>query len=108
MKVISVPLSIDAMNRLDIDSCIEGDLQELELKQTDYEQLWDTGIFENLNQSLGINIDDYEDEMIPFESLPNAIKTLENYQQNSGDIVDKLKSLMEVALSRKTGVFFFF
>lgn len=31
MKTISAPLSFDAMKRLDLDECLPGDLDELQL-----------------------------------------------------------------------------
>jgi len=108
MKIISVPLTIEAMERLDTNSCIDGDLKELALEGLDYEQLWKSGLFEELNKNLNIIIDDYEDEKIPLERLQDAIKIVEEFPQKNGTKISSLLNLFRVALERKTGVFFYF
>ncbi len=108
MKTISVPLTMEAMERLDTDTCIDGDLQELELGELDYEKLWKSGIFEELNKNLDIIIDDYEDEKIPLERLQEAITIVENLPQTNNPQTSALLDLFRVALELKTGVFFYF
>lgn len=63
MKTISVPLSLEAMQRLNFDVCVDGDLVELELSQSQFDYCWKIGFFRSLNSHLGLLIDEYEDEM---------------------------------------------
>lgn len=108
MKIISVPLTVEAMQRLDTDSCIEGDLKEVELNKVEYAQLWESGVFERLNNDLGIMIEDYEDEVIPADNLQEGIEIVEEYHNNNNALFRALLELFKLALERKTGVFFFF
>ncbi len=108
MKVISVPLTVKAMERLDTDSCIEGDLKELELDPKGYEQLWSSGIFNILNNSLGVVIDDFEDEMIPYEMLPIAIEIVEKSAPKGCAYSENLLYLMKLAQQNQTAIFFYF
>jgi|GEM_PF-2192040 len=62
MKCISVPLTQQAMERLDYDCCKPGDLFEVVLNATDERALAETDIITLLNASLNICIDDFEDE----------------------------------------------
>jgi hypothetical protein len=108
MKVISVPLSAEAMERLDTDSCVEGDLKELELDSKGYEQLWGSGVFDKLNNCLGVIIDDFEDEMIPYEKLTKAIEVVETSAPKDCDYSEPLLCLMKLAQKNHTGIFFYF
>ena len=40
MKVISVPVSLEAMKRLDYDLSIDGDLIEINLTNELYDEIW--------------------------------------------------------------------
>lgn len=64
MKLISVPLTREAMHRLNYNQCIPGDLEELELDDDVYREIWSTNFFDVINRELDKNIDDYEDESI--------------------------------------------
>lgn len=61
MKTITVPLSKEAMHRLDYNESIDGDLLELELSDNELHILNKVNLFETINYKLGLNIDDYED-----------------------------------------------
>ncbi len=76
MKLISVPLTREAMHRLNYNQCIPGDLEELELDDEVYREIWSTNFFDIINKELDTNIDDYEDE-IEFASK-NWIKMIKN------------------------------
>ena len=96
------------MKRLDMDLCIDGDLKELQLDELDYQKLWESGVFDELNNHLGIIIDDYEDEMIPLEKLQEAIKVVERFSHENYNIISSFIVLLKIALERKTGMFFYF
>ncbi|HDL8787539.1 TPA: hypothetical protein PXS75_002325, partial [Yersinia enterocolitica] len=51
MKSITVPVSTEAMNRLDFDECIAGDLIEMNLDEPEFEKIWNSGVFDKLNDS---------------------------------------------------------
>ena len=108
MKVICVPLSKGAMKRLDTDSCTDNDLREVSIGEEEYDRLWNSGIFDQLNAKLDILIDDYEDEIITFEKLELAIEIVREHPQGESDWFRPMRELMEVALERKTGLYFFF
>jgi hypothetical protein len=111
MKVISVPITLDAMLRLDTDSCLDGDLVELELTQVDFDYLWESGFFDELNNELSLMIDDFEDESIEYIDIDKAIDILDRYLQKSGQDGScflKIKTLFKLANDRKTGIFFYF
>ena len=110
MKIISVPINKQAMQRLDTDTCFDGDLIEIKLNDHEFKELWNTGVFELLNQKLGVLIDDFEDEVIYLEQLSLAKEVLNQclvVQPNSKLLAD-LKNLVEIAEKKSTGIFFFF
>lgn len=111
MKCIAVPVNPEAMNRLDYDQCQEGDLVEVIFEEHDYNELWDSGIIEILNNQLGKNIDDYEDENITDLDELRQCKVIIGERINivpSSIILEKLNSQVNLAIDYKTGVFFYF
>jgi hypothetical protein len=44
MKTISVPLSSEAMKRLDLDECLLADLEKLQLPEEHYAKLLQSGV----------------------------------------------------------------
>lgn len=111
MKQICVPINKEAMNRLDTDSCIAGDLIEWQLTQIEFETLNDTGIFSLLNKELELFIDEYEDELIEIKKIDIAIETIKKFQEKNEFLKEKtgfILNLFEQAKLYQTGVFFFF
>lgn len=111
MKCISVPVSLTAMHRLKYDECIDGDLVEIYFNDEEYNALWDTNVFNAINKSLHINIDDYEDEGIV--NIGDLCKTQSLIKKmllgdSSNQLLKLLLSQVERAISFNTGVFFFF
>jgi len=70
MKVISVPVSLEAMKRLDYDLSIDGDLIEINLTNELYDEIWKLGFFNEVNSVINKNI-----EVINIENV-EAINTL--------------------------------
>lgn len=110
MKIISVPLSSEAMKRLDLDECLPGDLEELQLSEEHYIQLSQSGLIETINSSLGKMIDEYEDESIQgtaeLSTLLNILyKASEHIEL---DPLEKIIQLNKLALQHNTGLFFYF
>ncbi|MGI0118330.1 hypothetical protein [Zooshikella sp. RANM57] len=109
MKIISVPLTQEAMHRLDLDQSLEGDLKELTLSDSEFSVLWSSGVLDDLNEELDLLIDDFEDESITGEKLEQAlIITQHNKHYINTPIVNALAKQLELAISKSTGVFFFF
>jgi hypothetical protein len=111
MKTICTPKSPEAMERLDTDSCIDGDLVELELPQDSFERLWNSGLFDELNRALSILIDDFEDEKIVGELVDEAILVLDRFIDSGKapqNIFLEIRRLLNVAKKSRTGLFFYF
>jgi hypothetical protein len=110
MKYISVPTSLEAMQRLDFDECIDGDLLELTISDEQFNCLLGTGLISELNNSIGVNIDEFEDEKITDINKLTIAKTIaEKACATKSDQISQLVlSQIDKAIALKTGVFFFF
>ncbi|MBC3271080.1 hypothetical protein HU765_14150 [Pseudomonas sp. SWRI81] len=110
MKTISVPLSIDAMHRLDLDECLPGDLEELLLSKEEFLDLSKTGAIEEINSTLSKLIDEYEDERIQGQTdLESALQIFQKiFITTNSDTLRKIIHLNEMAIKYNTGMFFFF
>lgn len=110
MKTISVPISKDAMYRLDSDECILGDLEELSVSEEEFLALSKTGVFEEFNSTLNKLIDEYEDESIQGQTeLETALKILQKlFATTNFDTLKKIIHLNEMAMKYNTGMFFYF
>ena len=96
------------MSRLDTDSCVDGDLVEIELHQHDYDELLKSGLINEWNTTLGVMIDEFEDESIPADSLDIAIKIYEKYTNNlNTEKATQLGNVLKLARKINTRVFFF-
>lgn len=110
MKTITVPLSKEAMHRLDYNESIDGDLLELELSDNQLHILNKVNLFEEVNYKLGLNIDDYEDESLhDMNKIKNLNKILTSMINKENEhIINSILELSNVALNKKTGIFFYF
>ncbi|MHA3736986.1 hypothetical protein ACXR0M_15145 [Pseudomonas sp. Eth.TT006] len=110
MKTISVPLTVEAMNRLDFDECLPGDLEEIDLSEDEFTALLKTNIIENINSTLGIFIDEYEDEKIQgISKLEASLKIFqEAFKNTKCETIKKIIKLNESAIQKNTGLFFYF
>ena len=110
MKLICTPLTGEAMSLLDLDACPDDQMERLLLANTEHQLLLNSGIFEEINSSLRKIIDDYEDECINTdEELAEMLKILEGQSlPEQPELLEKLIRLNKLAISKKTGVFFYF
>ncbi|ACX86170.1 hypothetical protein [Pectobacterium parmentieri] len=110
MKFISVPTSQEAMSRLDFDTCVDGDLNDVIITDEDYILIVKSGLIRSLNELLDIYIDEFEDEkIVGIDDLIQARMLIENNSTPSGiKAVDLLLSQVNKAIEYKTGVFFYF
>jgi hypothetical protein len=98
------------MERLDLDECLLGDLEELQLPEEHYAKLLQSGVIEKINSSLGKLIDENEDESIQGNiELTKSLNILTNaYEHTEFEILEKIITLNKLALKSKTGLFFYF
>ncbi|MFB0701725.1 hypothetical protein [Pseudomonas protegens] len=108
-KWIVVPTSKDAQQRLDLDQCLPGDLEELALSPEQWAALSRSDLLPSLNRALGTLIDDYEDASIQGQAaLATALSILTRAATAQDQLLPKLIALNRLALERDTGLFFYF
>ena len=103
MKLISVPLTREAMHRLNYNQCIPGDLEELELDNDVYREIWSTNFFDIINKELDTNIDDYEDESICDNNRLNRLLNIISSYIHIHIFFHELYRLVKLALNSKIG-----
>ena len=108
-KWIVVPTSKAAMQRLDLDQCLPGDLEELALSPEQWALLSRSDLLPSLNRALGSLIDDYEDASIQGQAaLATALSILTRTATAEDELIHRLIALNRLALERDTGLFFYF
>ena len=109
-RLIVVPTSKEAEQRLDYDKCTDNDLIEYNLNEKEFDELYDIEFFAELNDKLGLIIDDYESEEILEDKLKNLEDFMECYlgKHPRNILLRNLNDLFQVAYEKRTGVFFFF
>lgn len=111
---IITPLSTAAQIALDTDEAKDEDLLTVCFDETKAQQLWISGIFDDINQlSPNALIDDYESAEIidlkEIEAIISNIKSnLSSYIIDLEDIIFQILALFEKAKELHTGVYFFF
>ena len=109
-KTISVPINSDAKYRLDMGQERDGDLVEKDLTLDDFDILFTSGWVKEINDTLGVNIDDYEDEHISDEhKIIKFIDISNNYFKRFNIYLFKsIAELAGIGLEKKTGISFYF
>lgn len=112
-KIITVPKDRNAMDALDLNQANEDQLLELRISEGDFKVVWETGLFQEMNQIIHSNIDIAEDESISDiealqKLLDSNIFTIADYAPGQTDIIDQLRNLIIAAIERNTGIFFYF
>ncbi len=106
-----MPVNQKAIERLDYDFCIDGDLIEIILNKEEYRQLWDSGILDAFNETLGVLIDDFEEEVIKGADNLSLAKTLTRDYMDKHPHTSVLRNLfiqIDLAEKYQTGLFFYF
>jgi hypothetical protein len=111
MKCISVPMTAEAMRKIDFDECNKDDVIEVILNDDEYDALWKSGVIKAINEHFDLIIDDYEDEkLIGVDNLVLLKRTVEEFwlgdQKNTA--LNKLMSQINNAITFNTGIFFYF
>lgn len=111
-RYIVTPKDKAAAELLNYDNATAIDLIELVLTEGQFNALNCYSIFSSLNEILGSNIDDFEDELITDDrQLEIGLSYLRAISVKDGiarKVIEKIIYLFEEALSRKTGVYFYF
>lgn len=109
MKSITVPISKEAMKRLDFNECLDGDLVEIKLNESEFDKMWSSGVFEIINDAFEKNIDIYEDEyLVGIDNLVQAKKLIDKEFHGADQPVQELLLMLDKAIENNTGIFFFF
>jgi molecular chaperone DnaK (HSP70) len=108
-KFITVPKDKAAEEALNYAEATEDQLIEVRLTDAEFDELWQAGVFDTMNEITEAMIDYFESaEIVEREELE---KVLESDAFDKHAVVDKLaqiKVLFQEALDRGTGVYFFF
>jgi hypothetical protein len=76
--------------------------------------LWNLGLFREINQDLGTVIDDYYEEIVPWDSLPRlrelVVRFRKRYKMHGGAIkaIDALEFLISLGVDLQRPLFFVF
>ncbi|KAF2390345.1 hypothetical protein [Pseudomonas frederiksbergensis] len=108
IRQIIVPLSLVALQRLDLDQNQPGDLETWTLSAEQYQHLWDSGLIQRLNSVLGSLIDDHEDASIQGAAALESAQTLLEQSALSARLKLRFTQLTILARSKATGLFFYF
>ena len=114
MKQIIVPLSAEAMKKLDYDQADDDELYIVKLSDQEVNLLFEKNFFNKINEIIDTYIDDYEyEEIIDLRKLvilKNFLQDTSN--QEWADIPPKIYQnilfLTKLAIAKQTGLFFFF
>jgi hypothetical protein len=111
MKLIIVPKDKEAEDALEFDEAKEAQLIKLVLQDNEFYELHQNGIFELINSSANVNIDDFESEEVTDENqLSNVISDLmkKGVPENIKSKTEQIIFLFKEAIERRTGVYFYF
>lgn len=107
--MITVPLNDQGMKDMEFDSDHSIHVQEIKLNEQQFYKLYQTGVFDVLNRLCNVIIDDFESEVIPFENLLHAQKEIKNvFGNNEMEEFFLLLQLIDLAILKQTGIYFYF
>lgn len=106
IRKISIPVSMDALNRLNYDVCESGDLLEMIIEESEFDSLLKTGVFAEINKQLDVLVGDYEDELIFFKDFEALGKILYDFIciNPNNKVLHKVYLIYEIACILKTGM----
>ena len=109
MRYIRVPKDIKAIKDYDYGVQKDEQIEELILSESQYSIFFTLKVFQLINEECGAIIDDYEEEVLPLEKIPLALKIVNKIIQNYNDInLLKFKNMLESAIKYRTVVCFDF
>lgn len=106
-RYISVPKDYESMQALEYGVEKPNQIIQWILQEKEFEQLYNLGIFELINNKCDLIIDDFESEWIENENLLKTIKALEELDESGEfEVIKKLKVLVNIAIKNNTCVAF--
>ncbi|UKS29659.1 hypothetical protein LOZ80_12285 [Paenibacillus sp. HWE-109] len=109
IRIISVPFNDQGMKDMENDLDNSEYVQEFKINEKQFYTLFESGIFNVLNRECDVLIDDFETELIDFESLLKANKVLSNSFENSNCYeIEVLLGLISLTIEMKKGIYFHF
>ena len=111
MKLITVPLTQEAMIALDTDTALPEALHEVELTPAMFDALWRAGVFAKISAQTGVFIGDYEDAILTGdETLGTVVRALDGFALTGEAAAGAalLRQQAMLAQDRATGLFLFF
>ncbi len=108
-KLIVVPRTSEAMERLDYDQAADSELIQIKLEYEDYISLYQNGFWNGLSEAMECNIDDHEDEqVVDGGKLANGVRFCRGLDQKESDPIKKISKILEDAQKLRTGIYFYF
>ena len=84
-------------------------MEEMLLSEEQYDKLNEIGVFEIINQTCDIIIDEYEEEVLELSKIPIALEAVEKLiKDNESEELLRLREMLELAVSYNTIVGFDF
>ena len=110
MKYIIVPKTPEAQKRLDFDEASGEELIEICLDEQRFDLLWNSQLFSELNRTLGVSIDDYEDEhIVGKDQLERALRVTESFAERyQHQLFSDVNEMIRAAITYDTGIHFYF
>lgn len=107
IRKIYIPISVDALIRLNYDISQDDELIEIIIGESEFDSLFQTGLFKKISQQLKILVDDYEDKLIFYSQLEVFGKILNEVILNNPNnmALQKLWLIYQFAHDLKTGLY---
>ena len=108
-KTISTFTSVEAMEKFINDVNSEEGFIDWNLTEKEFQQLWNSSLFHELNYELDKLIDDYEwEDIIGVEALQKAYEITEANTISKLPVGQEFLEMLHKAIEYKSGIFFFF
>jgi len=109
IRYITVPKDKNASIALDFDTAKADELIEWQLTETEFMELWNLKLFDQINSSCQTMIDDYESERITETMLLKQCFTLTTQaQKQANGSVKRFSEMIKYAIDFETGLYFYF
>lgn len=108
-RLIRVPKDQKAMEDYDYGVQKQDQMEEMVLSEEQHKILYDTGVFDLINDRCDIIIDDHEEERLELDKIPIAIEIVNQLiNSNPNEQLIKFKKMLDMAIAYKTVVGFDF
>lgn len=108
-RYITVPLTVEAKKGYDCGEEITDQTLTWQLTEIEFNNLYNSGVFDLINIECDLMIDDFESDWIEGDKIEIALNILQDWEnKNSCEEVKKLIDLVKVAFEKNTCVGFDF